>query len=47
LANEWEKFVELMGKSPLEKINEALLGMGSGCEFSSVDELNKVTKVLR
>jgi|SRR5580698_9681269 hypothetical protein len=47
LATEWAKFRELMGKSPLETINEELRGMGSGCEFSSVDELNKVTKVLR
>jgi|SRR5271167_786319 len=45
LASEWEKFVELMEKSPLRKINEALRGMGSRCEFSSLDEIQKVTRV--
>lgn len=47
LASEWEKFVELMEKSPLRKINEALRGMGSRCEFSEVDEIQEITKAFR
>jgi CdiI immunity protein len=47
LASEWERFMKLMGKSPLEKINEALRAMGSACEFSSLDEIQKITNTFR
>ncbi len=47
LAGEWGKFMELMGKSPLGEINERLRAMGSGCEFSNVEEIQEITKAFR
>jgi|HubBroStandDraft_5_1064220.scaffolds.fasta_scaffold678272_1 hypothetical protein len=45
VAHEWAEFLKSF--SSLEKINEGMRAMGSGCGFADIDEVQKVTGAFR
>ena len=42
VAREWKQFLKSLGKLSLGKINAGVGEMGSGCVFTSLDEVKKV-----
>jgi len=47
VAAEWRQFLEQSKRLTLERFNQALRAMGSGCAVASNEEIKKITSVLR
>jgi hypothetical protein len=47
VATEWSRLLEQSKSLTLERFNEALRAMGSGCAVASQEEINKITSELR
>lgn len=46
VAAEWRQFRVQTKSLPLERFNEALRAMGSGCAVARMEEIKKITSVL-